>query len=112
MLPTTLWNTLKFGSRADWSQFVAFNEAAHNALYDALSVQMTAPYMHVPFLSDSPADQLAHWREHVAIAAQQGTAQPTIDELTFDPNDESSFYNFLSYHTDYHEVARQYAGLP
>lgn len=111
MLPTTIWNTLRFSSEPDWSRFAAFNETAHVALYAVLAPKMAIPYAHIQFLTQSAADQLAHWREHVAIALQQGSHVPSMNELTFDPRDESSFYNFLSYHTDYHEAALRYAGL-
>lgn len=110
MLPAVLWNTVKFGSKGDWLQFVDSNLSAHNAIAASMGYAGNS-YPRAQFLTQTYSDQLAHWLEHVVIAQLQGTQVPTLIELSFKPGDEFSFYQFMSYHAYYHEVQEQAEGL-
>lgn len=111
MISAYLWNTLRFGSSEDWQQFVATNLADHDEIAQAIVTGQGSEYPRVPFLTQSVADQQAHLMEHQAIARILGLPVPSINELTFDPDQEDDFYSFLSYHINVHQAARAAAGL-
>ncbi|MGH9697956.1 MAG: hypothetical protein ACRD52_00685 [Candidatus Acidiferrales bacterium] len=111
MLDPQIWNTIRFNSEEDWGQFVSFNLTSHDALEAALATANGTTYVRVPFYTVSSADQLAHWQEHVTIANLQGTRVPDISELSFDPQNEQGFYDFLSAHAFYHQTQENAAGV-
>ncbi len=111
MVPVALWNTLRYRETADAEQFFFLNSLSHTAVWASLTARTGVPGIGSPMLSFSQPDQLAHWQEHVAIAQAQGTTVPSLQEMSFDPNSEDEFYDFLSNHTVYTQIQQAAEGI-
>ena len=112
MVPPVLWNAIRHDNPDDWEQFVGLNLTSHRAILQSIAGATGGQsYPQSQFLTQSFADQLDHWREHVTMATLQGTKIPTLQELMFNPKDDQSFSDFLSNHAFYHIRAEYVAGL-
>jgi len=111
MQPVVLWNTLRFSSEDDWAVFAGQNMIAHEALFQAITGAGDGAYPRSQFLTTSEQDQIAHWQEHVAIAQALSEDPPSLIDMSFDPQDETAFYIFLSNHAYYHQTQQTAAGI-